>query len=277
CVSLAINLKQHVIYYEGQDLFSLDQNKFPYDVSPKFVYKVFEEFKINGQHHSKIETSFDGVIGAGLGSSGAIGVAVIGAINRALNLKLSKNEIAERAFEIENRVHYTGRQDQYVSLFGGMNSMVFEKKVGVYPINRTIAEKIYPSLFLLFLGKREHDIQKGLKELSYDQILALHEIKKLAEESLSIIEQSDIEHLGNLLTQAWEFKKKSNKVSSLVIDQFYEKGLKNGAYGGKLLGSGGSGYLLFIIDPSKKEQFAHQMGEPTDFEICYNGLSTRIL
>ena len=78
-------------------------------------------------------------------------------------------------------------------------------------------------------------------------------------------------------SETWEYKKRSNKVSSPIIDRFYEKGLKNGAYGGKLLGSGGSGYVLFIIDPDKKEQFAHQMGEPTDFEICYQGLSTRIL
>lgn len=290
-ISLAVNLYQSIEYFTGPELYDQHTNYFPTGVDPQFIYAVEDEFadgvKHSGFHERRLISKTDARLASGLGASAAAVVATIGAINREKNLGLTKAEIAEKAYQIENRSNFTGRQDAYAATFGGFNAIIFEDDtVEVQPLDRRMIENLLPSLVLIHTGtEREKPIQTGLKELSTNQIQKLHEIKNIARQSLDMLDEGIWPMIGMLLEHSWEIKKESNaNVTNSHIDTIYEAALKAGAYGGKLLGSGGGGYMLFVVPPQKRQDFSVTMGlhsdfkyEEVDFELDYNGLSTRIL
>lgn len=283
-ISMAINLRQKITLYTGDDLYEMSgANIIPYRGTHEFNYKILEEFGMDDMHQAKLKSEFDGILEAGLGSSAAAAVALIGAINKAKNLGMSINDIAEKAWDIEvNKIGlFGGRQDQYASSFGGINVFTFAKDgVEVTPLVRGFIEPLIPAMVLLYTGyhRKSAIIQEGLKKLTKDKIYALDNIKRLVGKAIYPVSQGDYVQVGSLLNEAWELKKLSNKVTTPEIDMIYQKGLENGAFGGKLLGSGGGGFILFIINPQDRQEFVKSMGlEEWDFNVCYQGLDVRRL
>lgn len=277
-VSLAIDLYQTTTFYTGDNVFGLTNNTFPINANPKFYYQLLDEFGLNGMHHSKHESIFDGVIESGIGSSGAATVAFLGAINKAFDLKI--DNIPEKAYELESKYQITGRQDHYASYYGGVNVFEFKDSVNVTPLSKGFIEKLYPHLVLVHTNiKRKSNPQKGFSELTQDQIESLNSIKELAVASIDPIAQGEYQTVGELLKVGWDLKKKSNKVTSSDIDAVYEWSLKNGAYGGKLLGSGGGGYMLFVVEDKKDfiKKISDKGPSAVDFNIDWNGLLVREL
>lgn len=281
-VSMAINLYTKTILYSGDDIYQ-PKNSFPSNANPDFYYKILEEFGINGMHHSKITSEFDGLIESGLGSSASACVSLIGAISLQQQLRLDATQIAEKAWEIEtNKIgHYGGKQDQYAAVLGGVNVMEFKDKVNIVPLAKGFIEPLFPSLVLFHTGvnRKTNKTQEGFKKLDKKQTDNLDQMKALAVASIDVIASGDYKNVGKLLNESWQFKKELNKcVSTPEIDSIYEKGLKLGAIGGKLLGSGGGGYFLFVVDPDKRDKFIQDMPlEWQDFSVSWNGLDTRIL
>ena len=288
-INMAINLRSHFTLFTGDDIYDPKaNNSVPYLGKKEFVYAFMEEFGINDMHLSKFNSSFDGILEAGLGSSASSAVAIIGAINKLKNLGMSLDEIAEKAWEIEvNKLGlFGGKQDQNASVFGGVNIMEFKKGggVNVTPLAKGFIEPLLPSLVLFYTGtnRKSAKIQEGFKTLNEDQIWALDNIKRLAVKAIDPIAKGDYIQVGALLDEAWEYKKLSNKgVTNKRIDDIYGSALVNGAYGGKCLGAGSGGYMLFIVDPKEKEKFIKNMMlmdcEWWDFSPCFQGLETRIL
>ena len=272
------------MYYDD-DLFDSrgHDNNVPFGGSKEFVYTILDQYKIDSMHHTYFDSEYDGIVGSGMGGSAAAACAIVAAISKRLNLNLSKKQIAETAWEIENKKCklFGGKQDQYAASFGGFNFISFnEISTRVVPLEN--ADKIIPSILLFSTGITRTDpkLQENLKELSEDQLYNLHHMKALAVQAVSVIQSGDIKELGRLLNESWVYKKATNKVSTPQIDNFYKAGIKNGAYGGKLLGSGQGGMMIFIVDPDNKEFIKNMEAEGLenwDFDLDRNGVQTRIL
>ena len=281
-INIAINLRQKVTMYSGGDLWEVSgANYFPYKADPKFAYQILSEFGINDFHQTKLICKYDGLIESGLGSSAAAAVALIGAINKRQNLGLTTTQIAEKAWWLETqRLNlYGGRQDQYAAAFGGVNVMEFKDRVTIVPLAKGFIDKLVPYFVLVYTGfnRKSAVIQEGFKHLSKKQIKVLDQIKDLALNSIDPIGKGDYLKVGEMLDWGWQLKKESNEgVTNSTIDSIYEKAISEGAVGGKVLGAGGGGFMLFIVPPEKQKDFIEKMGlDHWDFSICWNGLEVR--
>lgn len=281
-VSLAINIRQTFTLYTDDNMWSIKDNKVPYGCKPEFVYAFRERFGVNSMHHNKFISESDGGIRGGIGSSAAIAVAIVGALAKSQNKTMTRSEIAELAWDIENKdlAMFSGKQDQYSAAFGGLNLFEFTDKVTVQPFDRKYAEAIIPHLVLMHtnLERKDPKIQEGFKKLDSKQIKALKEIKSLVSPTIEAIGKGDIQTLGEILDISWNFKRQSNQgVSTSEIDNIYNQAKKFGAIGFKCVGAGGGGFVVFIV--KDKEKFIAEMKdlEYYDFSPDYNGLETRIL
>ena len=118
-----------------------------------------------------------------------------------------------------------------------------------------------------------------MRVLSKKQIENLDRIKVYAERTIDAIYNHDVKFVGELMDVSWYEKKLSNpEVSNDYIDHIYDNALTNGAYGGKLCGSGGGGYMLFVVPKKKREQFINSMSKFAtwiDFSVDFNGVMRR--
>jgi D-glycero-alpha-D-manno-heptose-7-phosphate kinase len=229
---------------------------------------------------------FDGPIESGLGSSASLAVALIGASNKLKGIKMTNEQIAELAWNIEvNELGlFGGKQDQYAAVYGGINVMEFGDKVKVAQLSPSFVDPLLPYLTLFYTGKnrRSGKIQEAFKELSKPQLNALDGIKQLTYDGVNAIANKDVYSVGKLLDYAWQLKKKSNAgTTNEKIDAIYQTALKNGAIGGKILGAGGGGHILFICPPDEQDQLKNELSKYdctwVDFSIDFNGLETRII
>ena len=201
--------------------------------------------------------------GSGLGTSSALVVAIVGAFRRWLKLPLTGYDIAELAYHIERDEAGIkgGRQDQYAATFGGFNFIEFLGKTTIVNPLRidwdTINELEY-RLMLCYTGGTRlsagilDDQVTRYTERNVDVLKAFEETKQLAFDMKNALLLGKLNEFGSLLHQAWCCKKRlSKKITDPQIDELYELARQNGAIGGKLLGAGGGGYLLFMCEFDK--------------------------
>lgn len=275
-ISMAIDLYQHSTLYTGNDMWGVNNNEFPTYADDTFYYHLLNKYERGSMHHHRQINKFDGLIKSGLGSSGAAIVALLGAANKAFNLNLK--DIPETAYQYENEVQTTGRQDVYASYYGGVNCFEFKDKVTVTPLAKGFISPLLSSIVLFHTNiKRKKNPQ--MVELTKDQKKFLDETKELAVAAIDHIAEGNVQTVGELLNIGWELKKKTNKVSSSEIDDIYSYALKNGAIGGKLLGSGGGGYMIFVTKDPKHliEKMKEKNIENWEFNVDWNGLMVKEL
>ncbi len=209
--------------------------------------------------------------GSGLGSSGALSVNIVNIINHLEGLKLSKQDIAETAYNIGfNELKLPiGKQDEYASAFGGLNFIKFERaKTVVEPlkISTETRKMLEEDILLFFTGKTRDSAKilisqkKACEENEPRTIELLAELKKLCFEMKSAIEKKDLKYFGKLLNESW--LKKRTLVSGIttdVIDRAYEAAIKQGALGGKLTGAGGGGYLMLYCERKNQKDVSSAM------------------
>ncbi len=226
--------------------------------------------------------------GTGLGSSGAVTVNIINIINELERLKLTKQEIAELAYDIGyNELKMPiGKQDEYAAAFGGVNFMEFNKDgtVEVEPLNiaREVRVRMEDDIMLFFTGRTRESSKilksqdKSTKDDKGEVVDSLHKIKKIAFEVKKALESGDLTEFGRLLDESWQIKKNLAKgISNPRIDKMYELAKKNGALGGKLTGAGGGGYFMVYCDkPHQKAVTKALVKEglsPLDFHFDKKG------
>ena len=208
--------------------------------------------------HIEICSMADIPAGTGLGSSSSFTTALLKALHAYQGNIVSTRTLAEEACEIEiNRLKEPiGKQDQYIAAYGGITCMDFKKDgyVWVDPL-RISKETLYnleDNLCLFFTGfsrsagaiLKEQD-EKSRKH-NDDMIRNLDFVKKLGYESKEAFEKGDLERFAEIMNVHWEYKKKrSGGMSNARIDEWYDLALKNGALGGKMIGAGGGGFLMF--------------------------------
>jgi D-glycero-alpha-D-manno-heptose-7-phosphate kinase len=224
--------------------------------------------------HLKVDRGFDLVLhsdapwGSGLGSSSTHVVAVVGAFAHWLQLPLSSYDIAELSYEVERKDmgQEGGRQDQYSAAFGGFNFTEFTSSgVLVHPLrikDDFVNELHYRSL-LCSVGRTRNsaailrDQVDRYRSGEATSVTSLHETKALAYDMKNALLRGQLEDMAALLHQGWSLKKQvSPLVSNPEIDDVYEGALANGAVGGRLLGAGGGGHMLFMCPDGAKHHLA---------------------
>ena len=194
----------------------------------------------------------------GLGTSSTFTVALLNALHGFKRDYVSQRQLAEEACHIEINVlgEPIGKQDQYIAAFGGLTCFTFEKNgdVIVEPLRipRGTLNRLENNLVLFYTGKQrsaseilvEQDIRS--KQDDAEMLENLHQIKEIGLETRKSLETNNLDMLGELFHFHWEKKKKrSEKMSDPFIDECYEVARSKGAIGGKLIGAGGGGFLMF--------------------------------
>lgn len=228
--------------------------------------------------------------GSGLGASSTMTVALTGCLKDWLKLSFSEYDIAEAAYRIERDELKLpgGRQDQYAASFGGFNFVEFyDGYTVVNPLRlkpETINELEY-RLMMCYTGKTRlsagiiEDQVSGYVKGKEEVKQAMDLTKELAYQMKNALLLGRLEDLGQLLHEGWKQKKKfSSKITDPKIDELYEEARNNGVIGGKLLGAGGGGYLLFFCKFDKKHVVSQRMedmgGKIIPFSFDFQGLQT---
>ncbi len=217
---------------------------------------------------------------SGLGSSSSFTVGLLNALYAVKGQIVENTRLADEAIYIERNLNKeaVGYQDQIIASYGGFNKIIFNKnssytvKPIVIPKNRL--KKLESNLMLFFTGfsrfssniteKHINNIKKNNK--------VLESMYGLVEDSINLLQsERDISDFGNLMNETWSLKKTlSDSVSTKDIDIIYSKGIKSGAIGGKILGAGGGGFILFYVPEDKKENVRNALKEliyvPFEFE-----------
>jgi D-glycero-alpha-D-manno-heptose-7-phosphate kinase len=234
----------------------------------------------------EITTLADIPAGTGLGSSGSFTTALLKALFTHCRKVAHSQELAELACEIEiNRLgEPIGKQDQYIAAFGGITCLTFHKdhRVTVQPL-RVSMETMFDledNLLLFFTGfnrsagsvlKDQHDRSQARDA---DILRNLDYVKSLGYRSKEALESGDLVRFGELMHEHWEYKKRrSDAISNQQIDRWYSLAMKNGAIGGKLVGAGGGGFLMFYArDRNRLRQAMIEAGlEEVRFRFDFEG------
>ena len=223
---------------------------------------VLNEVKLQGV---EITSTADVPGGTGLGSSSTFTVGLLNAVNCYRGKYLSKGKIAAKAcqVEIEKLGSPIGKQDQYAAACGGLNFIRFhpDGEVSVSPIvmQPETYRRLQQNLVMFYTGdvrSANAILAEQKRNISAeDKAKNLRRMCALAEEMKGALEQNDLSSFGRLLNDGWELKRTlASGISNPAIDEAYDTAMKNGALGGKLLGAGGGGFLLFYCEPDKQEQ-----------------------
>lgn len=213
----------------------------------------------------EIITMADIPSGTGLGSSGSFTAALIKALYSHRKRHLNQDELAQLAchIEIDRLGEPIGKQDQYISALGGVTCFTFhrDEKVTATPlmISMDTMHELEDNLLLFFTGfsRSASGILKDQKVKSQkndvEMLDNLHYVKDLGCRSKAALEEGDTKLFGELMHEHWEHKKRrSNGMSNPQIDGWYELAIKSGAIGGKLVGAGGGGFLMFMASDRNK-------------------------
>jgi D-glycero-alpha-D-manno-heptose-7-phosphate kinase len=215
-----------------------------------------------GEHpHLEITSMSDIPAGTGLGSSGSFTTALLRALHCLNKNSVPPRELAEQACHIELELlgEPIGKQDQYIAAIGGITCLTFQPdgRVGVEPL-RLAPETLHTledNLILFFTGFTRSasailkDQDSRSRQKDQGMLDNLHFIKEIAFESKAAMEGGDLRRFAELMHIHWEHKKKRTQgMSNTQIDSYYELGRSNGALGGKLIGAGGGGFLMFYTE-----------------------------
>ena len=234
----------------------------------------------------EITTLADIPSGTGLGSSGSFTTALIKAVYAHRRKLILPQELAELAchVEIDRLQEPIGKQDQYIASYGGLTCFTFHKdnRVTAEPlkISRETLHDLEDHLLLFFTGFSRSaggilmDQKLRTQKNDAEMLKNLHYVKELGLQSRDALEAEDCKKFGQIMHEHWEHKKKrSGGMSNPRIDEWYELGMKNGAVGGKLVGAGGGGFLMFYTsDRNKLRQVMTKAGlEEVRFRFDFEG------
>jgi len=255
------------------------------DINHPIFKSVLDMFKLNGVDINSIA---DVPSGTGLGSSSSFTVGLLNALFAYQNKMVSQEELAALASHIEIDLLKSpiGKQDQYAAACGGLNLITFypDETVNVEKIIMQPAKKkeLEENLIMIYTG----DVRSA-NSILIEQKRAIEESEKyscqekmvdLAFDLKKVLEQNKIDDFGTILHQGWLLKKSmTQSISNTMVDDIYAKGLKAGALGGKLLGAGGGGFVLFYCPKDKQGNFRNEMSNFREFKFGFDNFGSKII
>jgi D-glycero-alpha-D-manno-heptose-7-phosphate kinase len=234
------------------------------------IRECFKLMKLTGSY-LEVSSSADIPAGTGLGSSGSFCTALLRALHQFRKLPVTVDQLAQLACEVEiNRLKEpVGKQDQYIAAYGGVTCFDFnrDESVDAKPLNcsEEALHNLEDNLLLFFTGysRSASSILKDQDERSrkkdQQMIETLHYVKTLGLRSKTALESGNLREFGNLMHEHWQFKRNRSSMSNDKIDEWYDIGKRNGAIGGKLVGAGGGGFLMFYTED--RMRLRHAMTE----------------
>lgn len=256
------------------------------DVS-KIKHKIFKQclcdFNITGV---EISSMADIPAGTGLGSSSTFTVALLQLLHTYSGQYVSKYKLAKEAciVEIEKLKEPIGKQDQFAAAFGGLKFYEFlpDGYVNVEPVimKHESYKKLEENLLMFYLGgthSASEILQEQLKNTQeVDKAATQKEMCGIARTLKEKLQRNDIDAMGELLHQNWMLKRTlASGISNPFIDEIYERAMDAGATGGKLLGAGGAGFMLFYVPQDSQADVRNALGDlrEMDFEMDNSGAS----
>jgi len=221
--------------------------------------------------------------GTGMGSSSSFTVGLLHNLNAIKRQYASKELLAQEAcrMEIDILKEPIGKQDQYAAAFGGLNIFRFNanETVTVEPLylKQEVRTQLEENLVLFFIGnaRKASDIliEQKANITKADNFTILKEMVALVDELKEVLYKGNLDEFGKLLNHNWLLKQSlASKISNDSISDLYQLGLKNGATGGKLLGAGGGGFILFYCPKEKQKQLIEAMpARHFDFKFDLEG------
>lgn len=247
---------------------------------------IREALKLEGEKGLRIDYDADIPARTGLATSSSFAVGLVNTLGALKGERRSKKKLADQAIYIERVLcqEAGGIQDQISSAFGGLNLLVFSKSgYEVQPVKLSPErKKTFDSNLMLFYTKIQRtssDIQKKIKKPE-DITQNLLVLKKLALEGFDCLtnESRNLDDFGLILDEAWKFKKGlSDAVSSSFIDHCYLRGIEAGALGGKILGAGGGGFLLFYVPPEAQENVRAALNDLVEIKFSFEDKGSQVL
>ena len=254
----------------------------------KIKHNIIREVLKDEISKNKIEitTLTDIPAKTGLGSSGSFSTALIKAVYLFNQKKIGRRDLAEKACDIEIKKlkQPSGKQDQYISVYGGISEFSINKNgfvtVKNLKINNETKLNLEKNLLLFFTGfsrdsslilnEQNNKTIKNNKEI----IQNLDFVKSLGYEIKKSLLKGDCDKFGKLMDEHWKYKlKRSSNMSNQTINEAYDYAIKNGALGGKLIGAGGGGFLLFYTNkPNRLRKAFHKKFEEVKFKFDYEGV-----
>jgi D-glycero-alpha-D-manno-heptose-7-phosphate kinase len=270
-------------YSHLEEVATIDEIKHPI---------IREAFKMAGVHERNLEIASmaDIPAGTGLGSSGSFTTALLKALHTLHKNLVHPSELAEQAccIEMEKLREPIGKQDQYIAAYGGITCFQFLPNGQVVASPLKISEETYLDLednLLLFFTGYSRAASKILQEqrdksTQSDKAMLenLHFVKELGRQSQRALEANDPHTFARLMDVHWQRKKeRSASMSNQRINEFYDCAMANGALGGKLIGAGGGGFLMFYAED--KARLRHAMREKglTEIRFRFEPEGTKIL
>ena len=230
----------------------------------------------------KITTYNDAPAGSGLGTSSTMVVCILKAFVEWMNLPLGDYEIARIAYEIERKDLGLsgGKQDQYAAAFGGFNYMEFLQNdmviVNPLKVKRWILDELEASMLLYFTGASRSSAaiideqKKNTSQGNNDAIEAMHKIKQSAIDMKLAILKGDVDGFADILREAWENKKKmANHISNPMIQEAMDIAMASGAKAGKVSGAGGGGFIMFVVEPTRKKEVEQALKQLDGFVMPF--------
>ena len=259
------------------------------EVEHPIIRECLKELGVTG-NFMEITSLADIPSGTGLGSSGSFTTALLKALYTRNKQIISTKFLAEQACNIEiNRLmEPIGKQDQYIAAFGGITTFKFlpDENVEVIPVklDKETLYNLEDNLVLFFTGySRSASLilkeQDDKSKINDDEMTNnLHFIKDIAYQSLNALESGNLYKFGELMNIHWEYKKKrAGNMSNGNIDEWYDLALKNGAIGGKLIGAGGGGFLMFYTENKMKLRHALKKAELEEIRFKFDFEGSKVI
>ena len=263
-------------YSVVENIRSFDEIKHP-------IYKeLLRKYDIR---NVEINSTSDIPAGTGLGSSSAFTVGLINSLRTFKHCTISKRILAEEACEteIDKLGEPIGKQDQYASAYGGLNFIRYNKdntvdveRIDMYPDDK---KNMFDRMMMFYVGGTR-DASRiisgyGKSKTSAEQ---KNKMSQLAEKLKYNLQKGNIDSMGKILDEGWRIKKSfSQDVSNPQIDELYDKAMDNGASGGKLLGAGGNGFMLFYVNDDCKESVRKALSDYREISFTFDDDGSKVV
>jgi D-glycero-alpha-D-manno-heptose-7-phosphate kinase len=235
-----------------------------------------------------VSTVGDVPASTGLGGSSAFAVGMLNALHAFRSERVSPGQLAEEASHIEIDIldQPIGKQDQYAAAFGGLNVFCFKPNGTVTVEHQHLDSRSHAELFaslLMFWTGHQRDAAAVLTEQKSNTISEFDRLVHMRDTALELQEllvtgHLDAKALGRVMDEGWNLKRGlASSISTSQIDAWYERGLEAGAYGGKLCGAGGGGFLLFAAPPDSHNAIRSALSELIELAVAHEAHGSHVM
>tara|TARA_B100000029_G_scaffold510410_1_gene601818 strand:+ start:7790 stop:8785 length:996 start_codon:yes stop_codon:yes gene_type:complete len=272
--------KHRIRYYLHEEANSLESIKHPSVRETAKFLKISKGVEV--VHNADLPAR------SGLGSSSCFTVGLLNAFYGLKNYMPTKRELALNAIHIEQNLikEHVGSQDQTAAAFGGLNRIFFSKEntIDVDPIliSEDRLKKLQNNLMLFFTGfaRNASDIAKEQIKLTLEKKDELNKIYEICSEGFSVLNDSNrsMNEIGHLLKEQWLIKRTlTNKITNKYINEIYEAGINAGAIGGKLLGAGAGGFILFYVPAVYQDEVKKTLNKKLFVPFRFENTGSKII